>query len=139
MKLLQEARYYGASIILYSLLISYFPGMKKVYWLPYCTTSQEVVKKRELDKKGYVFQDIKLEKITPEQLDEMKRLAGSYEKLFSRRANKYHDWNLKDLKLGEEDYRRYILEEYTFLIRPVVITGDEITIGNRFLKASNRG
>ena|SRR5688572_11316295 len=113
--------------------------MKKVYWLPHCTTSQEVVKKRELDKKGYEFQDIKVDKITPEQLDEMKRLAGSYEKLFSKRANKYTEWNLKDLELGEDDYRRYILEEYTFLIRPVVITGDEITIGNRFLKTSNRG
>ena len=104
--------------------------MKKVYWLPYCTTSQEVVRKRELDKNGYKFQDIKVEKITPGQLDEMKRLAGSYEKLFSKRANKYQEWNLNDKSLTEEDYRRYILEEYTFLIRPVVITGNEITIGN---------
>lgn len=103
--------------------------MKKVYWLPHCTTSQEVVKERGLDTKGYIFQDIKVEKITPEQLEEMKQLAGSYEKLFSRRAIKYKEWKLKDKKLTEEDFRRYILEEYTFLIRPVVITGKEITIG----------
>lgn len=76
------------------------------------------------------MQDIKFEKISPEQLDEMKKMAGSYEALFSRRAMKYKEWGLKDKNLSEKDYRQYILDEYTFLKRPVVIIGKEIFIGS---------
>ena len=76
------------------------------------------------------MQDIKFEKITPAQLEEMKKMAGSYEALFSRRAMKYKELGLKDKKLEEKDYRKYILEEYTFLKRPVVILNDKIFIGN---------
>ena len=76
------------------------------------------------------MQDIKTEKITPEQLDEMKSLTGSYESLFSRRALKYKEMGLKDKKLTEDDYRRLILEEYTFLKRPVTINGNKIFVGN---------
>jgi arsenate reductase len=81
-------------------------------------------------KKGFSLQDIKLDKITPVQLDEMKDMAGSYEALFSRRALKYRELGLKDKKLGEQDYRRLILEEYTFLKRPVVILKDRIFVGS---------
>lgn len=76
------------------------------------------------------MQDIKLEKITPSQLDEMKKLAGSYEALFSRRALKYKKLGLKDRKLEEKDYRQFILEEYTFLKRPVVILDNKLFIGS---------
>jgi arsenate reductase len=57
-------------------------------------------------------------------------MAGSYEALFSRRAMKYKEWGLKDKKLEEKDYRQYILDEYTFLKRPVVIINDKIFIGS---------
>ena len=77
-----------------------------------------------------MMQEIKSEKITPAQLDEMKRLAGSYEALFSRRALKYKELGLKDRKLEEKDYRQFILEEYTFLKRPVVILDDKIFVGS---------
>lgn len=75
-------------------------------------------------------QNIKTEKITVEQLDEMHRLAGNYEALFSRVSRKYKELNLKEKTLTEEDYKNYILDEYTFLKRPVFIIGDEIFIGN---------
>ena len=76
------------------------------------------------------MQDIKFEKITPTQLEEMKKMAGSFEALFSRRAMKYKEWKLKDKKLTEKDYRQYILDEYTFLKRPVVIVDNKIFIGS---------
>jgi arsenate reductase len=79
---------------------------------------------------GFVQQDIKTEPITVGQIEEMKNLAGSYEALFSRVARKYKSMGLKDKNLGEDDYRTYILEEYTFLKRPVFIIEDEIFIGN---------
>src|ERR1041385_7526385 len=104
--------------------------MKKMYHLGNCTTCQAIIKETEVDKKGFEMQDIKTEKITPAQLDEMKKMTGSYESLFSRRALKYKELGLKDKKLDEKDYRNYILEEYTFLKRPVVIIGDKIFVGS---------
>jgi len=38
--------------------------------------------------------------------------------------------DLKNQALGEEDYKHYILEHYTFLKRPVIIVDDRIFIGN---------
>ena len=107
-----------------------FAAMKKVYHLGTCTTSQAIIKETAIDKKGFVMQDIKLDKITAIQLDQMKKMAGSYEALFSRRAIKYKEWGLKDKILSEKDYRQYILNEYTFLKRPVVIINDQVFIGS---------
>jgi len=104
--------------------------MKKVYHLSTCDTSQGIIKENRLDKKGFDLQDIKIEKITAAQLDEMKKMAGSYEALFSTRALKYKSLGLKDMKLEEKDYRKYLLEEYTFLKRPVIIIDDKIFIGS---------
>lgn len=95
-----------------------------------CTTSQAIIKETGITKNDFEMQDIKFDKITLAQLDEMKKMAGSYESLFSRRALKYKDWKLKDKKLTEKDYRNYILDEYTFLKRPVVIINDKIFIGS---------
>jgi arsenate reductase len=104
--------------------------MKKIYHLGNCTTCQAIIGRTGIDRKGFVMQDIKFEKITAAQLAEMKKLAGSYEALFSRRALKYKEWKLKDRQLTEKDYRDLILKEYTFLKRPVVIFGDRIFIGS---------
>lgn len=104
--------------------------MKKIYHLGNCTTSQAIIKETRITPKKFEMQDIKFEKITAEQLDAMKKMAGSYEALFSRRAMKYKEWGLKDKSLTEKDYRDYILEEYTFLKRPVVIINDKIFIGS---------
>ncbi len=103
--------------------------MKKIYHLATCTTNQRIL--REL-KPGsdVILQDIKTEPITSKQIDEMKKLAGSYEALFSRVAMKYRSMGLNQMKLEEKDYRNYILQEYTFLKRPVVIADDKIFIGN---------
>lgn len=104
--------------------------MKKIYHLGNCTTCQAIIKETAIDKKGFEMQDIKIQKITHAQLDEMKTMIGSYEALFSKRALKYKEWGLKDKKLSENDYRRYILDEYTFLKRPVVIVNDKIFAGS---------
>jgi len=95
-----------------------------------CTTSQAIIKETSIEQKGFDMQDIKFEKITPAQLDEMKKMAGSFEALFSRRALKYRELGLKDRQLKENDYRDLILHEYTFLKRPVVIINDRIFVGS---------
>ncbi|HKC37768.1 MAG TPA: ArsC/Spx/MgsR family protein [Chitinophagaceae bacterium] len=111
--------------------------MKKIYHLGNCTTCQAIIKETGIGNKDFVMQDIKFvrkdsfgEKITPAQLEEMKTMTGSYEALFSRRALKYKELGLRDKKLEEKDYRKYILDEYTFLKRPVVIIDDKIFVGS---------
>lgn len=104
--------------------------MKKIYHLSTCSTNQKILKEVNAVKRKAQLQDIKTEPISPEQLDEMKKLAGSYEALFSRKAMKYRSMGLHEKQLTEKDYRKLILEEYTFLKRPVAIVGDQIFIGN---------
>jgi len=82
------------------------------------------------DLSSVTLQDIKTDQITKHQIEEMKELAGSYEALFSRRAMKYRSMGLNEMDLTETDYRKYILSEYTFLKRPVMIFDDKIFIGN---------
>ena len=103
--------------------------MKKIYHLSTCSTCQRILKEIKPGK-DVVLQDIKTEKITAKQLDEMLSKVGTHEALFSRIALKYRRMGLNTMKLSEKDYRKYILEEYTFLKRPVILVGDEIFIGN---------
>ncbi|MFI5153789.1 MAG: arsenate reductase family protein [Chitinophagales bacterium] len=104
--------------------------MKKVYCLSTCSTCKRIIKEVMAEKRGFEFQDIGVEKITTDQLLEMKRMAGSYDALFSRRAIKYREQGLKDKNLEEKDIRKLILNEYTFLKRPVIILGDRIFVGS---------
>lgn len=50
--------------------------------------------------------------------------------LFSKRATLYKEMGLKDEKLSEADFKRYILEHYTFLSRPVILADGQIFVGN---------
>ncbi len=103
--------------------------MKKIYHLSTCSTCQRIIKELQPGS-DVVLQDIKTEPMTGEQIDQMAEMAGSYEGLFSRRAMKYKSMGLKDKELSEQDYRQLILEEYTFLRRPVIIVNDNIFVGN---------
>jgi len=99
-----------------------------VYFLKTCSTSKRILK--DLPLQGFEIVDIKETPISLEQLEEMKDLSGSYESLFSRRAKKYHQMKLKNEILEERDFKRLLLDEYTFLKRPVVIYGKDIFIGS---------
>lgn len=103
--------------------------MKKIYHLSNCDTCRGIIK--ELGGgKGFELQDIKPDSISAAELDWLKEQVGSYEALFSRRAMKYRSMGLQHQQLNEADYRRLILEEYTFLKRPVIIIDDEVFVGN---------
>lgn len=104
-------------------------NMKKVYYLSTCSTCKRIIKELGIDK-SFEVQDIKSERITPEQLDEMKDMAGSYEALFSRRAMKFRQMGLHEQTLTEADFKELLLKEYTFLKRPVIIYHDDIFVGN---------
>lgn len=85
---------------------------------------------KDLNLEGFEKQEIKSNPITEDQLEEMRALAPSYEALFNKRARLYKSMDLKNQNLDEAGYRKYLLEQYTFLKRPVFMVGDEIFIGN---------
>jgi len=104
--------------------------MNKVFYLSTCDTCKRIIDELGLKEKQFQFQDIKTEKITSVQLEELKQKAGSYEALFSKIARKYKELKLNEKKLTEEEMKKLILEEYTFLKRPVILINEKIFIGN---------
>jgi arsenate reductase (glutaredoxin) len=103
--------------------------MNKIYYLASCDTCRKIIKSLPKDN-NLVFHDIKQNPITEAELEEMYKLAGSYEALFSKKAQLYKSMDLKNKSLTEADFKKYILEHYTFLSRPVFIIDNQIYIGN---------
>lgn len=103
--------------------------MDKIYYLASCDTCRKIIK---LLPNGHnlMFHDIKQDPITVAELEQMHELSGSYEALFSKKAQLYKSMDLKNKSLSEDDYKKYILEHYTFLSRPVFIINSKIYIGN---------
>ncbi|MDH6602214.1 arsenate reductase-like glutaredoxin family protein [Myroides gitamensis] len=48
----------------------------------------------------------------------------------NKRAQLYKARGLKDQNLQEEDYKNLILEQYTFLNRPVIVIDEAVFVGN---------
>lgn len=104
--------------------------MRTVYHLTQCGTCQRIIRDLELVERGFELRDIKLQPIQPAELDRFREKTGSYDALFSRRAIKYKTLGLKDRNLSEDEIRSFILEDYTFLKRPVIIIGEDVFAGN---------
>jgi arsenate reductase len=103
--------------------------MDKIYYLASCDTCRKIIKSLP-ENHNLSFHDIKQNPITETELEQMHELSGSYEALFSKKAQLYKSMDLKNKNLTEDDYKKYILEHYTFLSRPVFIIKNKIYIGN---------
>lgn len=112
-----------------SRILNQFQLNNTLFYLASCDTCRKIIKSLPKDL-SLVYHDIKQNPITTAQLEEMKALAGSYEALFSKKAQLYKAMDLKNKSLTEADYKKYLLEHYTFLSRPVFIIEDQIYIGN---------
>lgn len=104
-------------------------SMNKIYYSKTCSTCTRIIKSLNLPS-SFILQDIKQQEITVKQLEELYKLTGSYEALFSKKANLYKEMGLKDLNLTEKDFKHYILQHYTFLSRPVIVFNVHIFVGN---------
>lgn len=102
---------------------------KKVYYLGTCDTCKRIIKEVGVDG-SFELQEIKSQPIKAQQLDDLKAVLGSYDALFSRIARKYKELGLKDKQLTEDEIRQYILNDYTFLKRPVFVIGSQVFAGN---------
>jgi len=104
--------------------------MNKIFFLSTCDTCKRIINELDLKEKNFDFQDIKTQKITAAQLEELKTKANSYEALFNKISRKYKELKLSEKNLTENEMKKYILEEYTFLKRPVILIKDKVFIGN---------
>jgi len=100
----------------------------KIYHLSNCNTCQRIIK--ELGAVNFELQNIKEQNIDAKKLDWIADKIGGYEAIFSKRAMKYRSMGLNEMDLSEKDFKKYMLEEYTFLKRPYIIIGDEVFVGN---------
>lgn len=103
--------------------------IKKVYYLSTCDTCKRIMKEVGVND-SFEQQDIKSTPLTEEQLDQLYQKTQSYEALFNKRARKYKALGLKELLQTDSDYKQPLLEEYTFLKRPVFLIGNDIFVGN---------
>lgn len=103
--------------------------MRKIFHLGTCSTCQRILKELNVDD-SFELQDIKETNISAKELDFLKGKVGSYEALFSKRALKYKALGLNNRDVEEVEYRKLILEEYTFLKRPVIIVDEAVFVGN---------
>lgn len=103
--------------------------MRAIYYLSTCDTCAKILAEVKPPKDVQLI-DIKATNIDGDTLDWIKNKVGSYEELFSKRALKYRGLGLHEMDLKEEDYRKYMLEEYTFLRRPFMIYDDTVFVGN---------
>lgn len=103
--------------------------MNKIYYLSTCDTCKKILAQIN-DPSKWEWIDIKTNPLTESQVDEMYTYTKSYEKLFSKRAQLYKQLDLKEANLDEAGFKKYLLEHYTFLARPVIIFNNEIFVGN---------
>ena len=103
--------------------------MNEIYYLASYDTCRKIIKSLPNTDK-LTFIDIRQNPISESDLEEMYQLSGSYEALFSKKAQLYKSLGLKDKNLTEVDFKKYLLEHYTFLSRPVFIIDGKIYIGN---------
>ena len=103
--------------------------MRIFYYLSSCDTCKRIQTELSLDASTQRV-DIKKNPLNAVQLDALHTLSGSYEALFSKRAQLHKQRNLKEQALSETDFRALLLEHYTFLKRPVLLYDSKLFVGN---------
>lgn len=92
---------------------------KKVFYLKNCDTCRKILKSFDLD--AWQLREIKTEPITPDELSEIKKFAGNYESVFSKKSTQIKARNIDVTKLTDGEMGNLILEHYSFLKRPVFL------------------
>ena len=102
--------------------------MKKVFYLKTCGTNKKIM--TPLDLSDWELREIKSQPVTEAELEEMYDKTKSYEALFSKKSTQIKLRGLDVKSLQEKDFKKLLLDHYTFLKRPVFMTDKEIFVGN---------
>jgi arsenate reductase len=94
----------------------------ELYWLPHCSTCQKA--KAFLEEQGVSFtlvHDIKATALSEAQVKRLVDAVGGVDALFSKRAMKFRQWGLNEKELSQDELFAYMVQEYTFIKRPVTL------------------
>lgn len=101
--------------------------MKQVFYLKTCGTNKKIMADKDLS--DWELREIKSEPITKDELAEMYAKTKSYEALFSKKSTQIKARGIDVKSLQEKDFKKLLLDHYSFLKRPVFITDKEIFAG----------
>ena len=104
-------------------------NMRIFYYLSTCQTCKRIIKDLDLNDSIQKI-DIKKTPINKDQLNYLYKIEGSYENLINKRAMLFKTLGLRNKALEENDYKKLLLEHYTFLKRPVLAYDNNLFIGN---------
>ena len=104
----------------------------KIYHLSTCNTCQKILQQigEHYDLSQATLIDIKQQNITESDLDKVALAQGGYEAIFSKRAMKYRSLGLDKITISEAEYKKWMLQEYTFIKRPFLLVDEQIFVGN---------
>lgn len=101
-----------------------------LYWLPNCSTCQKAEKfLGNQNAKVAEFHNIKENTLSREEIEKLAEKVGGADKLFSRRAIKYREMKLNERELSEDEMLDLMSSEYTFIKRPVLVSGESAIAG----------
>jgi arsenate reductase (glutaredoxin) len=103
-------------------------GKYPFYYLKSCDTCQKIL--RSLPQEKLILINIKDTPLDEKDLEQLKMKAGTYQALFNTKAQLLKSLAPEDKPVNEEDFRKLLLEHYTYLKRPVALIRDQIFIGN---------
>ncbi|CAI8277599.1 MAG: Uncharacterised protein [Bacteroidota bacterium] len=98
-------------------------------YLSSCSTCIRIINELKIQDAAYL-QDVKKQKITPEQLAFLYAHTDSYETLINKRGRVYAQLKKEGEPLTEATYKALLDQEYSCLKRPILIWNDEIFLGN---------
>lgn len=102
----------------------------KFYWLENCSTCKKA--KNFIERHGireFELRDIKENPLLREEIENLAKILGGADELFSRRAIKYREMKLSERTLSNEEMFDLMTEEYTFLKRPILVINDQAIAG----------
>lgn len=102
--------------------------MKKVFYLKTCGTNKKIM--TPLDLSDWELREIKSQPVTEAELEEMYEKTQSYEALFSKKSTQIKERGIDVSSLKEQDFKKLILDHYSFLKRPVFVTDNEVFAGS---------
>jgi arsenate reductase len=100
----------------------------KIYYLSTCDTCIKIIS--SIDASTCNLQNIREQNIDKETLQALKKKIGSYEALFNKRAQKLKTMTQAERPKTENDFKRLILSDYTFMKRPIIVSDRGIFVGN---------
>ena len=102
--------------------------MKKVFYLKTCGSNKKIM--TPLDLSDWELREIKSNPVTEDELEEMYEKTKSYEALFSKKSTQIKERGIDVSSLKEQDFKKLILDHYSFLKRPVFVTDKEVFAGS---------